>query len=210
MCLISYLYMPFYADHIDVGTSIAVRALRDDFTILPLILAETLISASFCRTVGDQEFRGSPVLLYIWFMTHLRPIGRLHRHRFCFGHGMSQIYSYRPTSYIDEASWTAFLGDMEEPFERVMYSGYCSFLSFTTYLADLDFLPLVGLRGVMTYHPLAVMGQFDQYQDVHSFEGTEDYRFPICSATEADLARVCGFGPIGRQWSSEIAIQDDL
>lgn len=138
-----------------------VRALRDDFTIFPLILAETFISVSFCQSVDDQEFRGNPVLLYIWFMTHLRPSSRLRCYGFCFGNGMTLTYSFHPAPCVEVISWITFLEVMKEPFKIIIYSGYCSFLSFVTYMADLDFLPLVSLRGVTTYHPLAVMGQFD-------------------------------------------------
>lgn len=50
MCVISYLYMPIYLDHLDVGVvMVQVRALHDDHTILPLILAETYIFVSYCH-----------------------------------------------------------------------------------------------------------------------------------------------------------------
>lgn len=91
-------------------------------------------------------------------MTHLRLIGRFRRHGFCFNYSIALSHYFRPASCVDVTSWTEFLAAIEDPFEIMMYSGYCSFLSLVTHVADLDFLPLAGLRGVTTYHPLAVMG----------------------------------------------------
>lgn len=190
MCIISYLYMPIYGDHMDVGVGTVVRALHEDQTILPLILTETYISATYCRTFSDGEFHGSPVLLYVWFMTHLRPIGTFRKHGYCFGHCIAMGHSFRPSFCIDRAS---FLESIEDPFSVLMYSGYCSSFNVITHTTDLNFLPLAGLRGVTTYHPLALMGQFNQMQDLYSFDGAEEYRFPIMSSIERDLARVYGF-----------------
>lgn len=75
MCVISFLYINIYMDHFDIGVVMVVKALHEDHTILPLILEETYTSASYCHSFGDREFRGSSVLLYVWFMTHLSPIG---------------------------------------------------------------------------------------------------------------------------------------
>lgn len=65
MCVISFLYMPIYMDHMDVGVVMTVQALHEDHTILPIILAETYISASYCHSFRDREFRGSFILLYV-------------------------------------------------------------------------------------------------------------------------------------------------
>lgn len=192
MHVISFLYMPVYMDHLDVTVVMMVRALYDDHTILPLILAKIYISASYYHAFGDKEFRGSFVLLYVWFMIHLSPIRSFHRHNFYFGHSIAMRYSFRPFSYMDATSWTEFLSSIKELFSILIYFGYCYFLSFLTHATYLDFIPLAGLRGVTTYHPLAVMGQFDQLQDLHSFTDAADYRFPILSSTEAMLARVYG------------------
>lgn len=69
-------------------------------------------------------------------------------------------YSFRPSLYVDSVSWMSFLESIEEPFSILMYSGYCSPFSVITHVADFDSIALAGLRGVTTYHPLAVMGQF--------------------------------------------------
>lgn len=74
-----------------------------------------------------------------------------------------------------------------------MYSGYCSPFSFITHVTDFDFMPLAGLRGVTMYHPLAVIGQFDQRHELLCFTDASDYRFLILSPTETSLARVYGF-----------------
>lgn len=144
-------------DHMDVGAVMVVRASHDDHTILPLILVETYISTSYYWAFGDREFRGSLVLLYVWFMIHLRPIGSFYRHGFYFGHSIAMMYSFRPSSCVDAALWTTFLSSIEELFFILIYSSYCSFLSFITHVADLDFIPLTSLSGVTTYHPLVVM-----------------------------------------------------
>lgn len=65
MCITAYLYMPLYMDHFDFGLVTVVRALREDNTILPMILAETYISASYCHSHCDGYFWGSYVLLYV-------------------------------------------------------------------------------------------------------------------------------------------------
>lgn len=104
MRVISFLYMPVYMDHLDVGVVMVVRALHDDHTIFPLILAKTYISTSYCHAFGDKEFRGSVVLLYVWFMIHLSPIGSFRRHSFCFGHSIAMKYSFRLFSYMDATS----------------------------------------------------------------------------------------------------------
>lgn len=163
MCLLTCLYMPIYLDHMDVGVVMAVRALRDDQTIMPIILAETYISASYCRTFADREFRGNSVMLYVWFMSHLRPIGAFYPLGYCFGHSIVMSYSFRPLSCTNSASWATFLSFIEESFSVMIYYGLCLPFSFITHVVGLDFLPLAGLRGVTTYHPLAVMGQFNQY-----------------------------------------------
>lgn len=103
MCNISFLYMPIYMDHMDVGVVIVVQDLHDDHTILPLILVETYISTSYCRAFGDSEFWGSSVLLYIWFITHLWSIDNFRYHGFCFGHNIAIMYSFRPSSCVDAA-----------------------------------------------------------------------------------------------------------
>lgn len=132
-------------------------------------------------------------MLYVWFMTLLRLIGSFRRHGFYFGHSVAMSYTFRPSLYVDVALWITFLSSIEEPFSILMYSGYSSFLSFITHASDFDFVPLVGLRGVTTCHPLVVTRQFDQLQEFHSFNDAFDYRFPILSSIEDDLARAYDF-----------------
>lgn len=143
------------------GVATVVRALHEDQTILPLILTETYISAIYCQTFSDGEFCGSSILLYVWFMTHLRSIDIFCQHDFCFGHCIAMGHSFCPYFCIDQVSWVSFLESIKTLFSILMYSGYCSPFSVITHAADLNFLPLAGLRGVTTYHPLVVISQFD-------------------------------------------------
>lgn len=74
-CIISYLYMPVYMDHLHIGVIIAVCGLRQGHTILPMILSEAFISMSYCQTFEGHDFRDSSILLYIWCMPYIGPIG---------------------------------------------------------------------------------------------------------------------------------------
>lgn len=133
------------------------------------------------------------MLLYVWFMMHLRPIGIAHRHGYCFRHGISMSYSFCPTICMDEVSWFTFLSYIEESFSILFYLGYCSPLSFITHAAGMDFFLIVNLWGVTTYHSMAIMGQFDQYQDFQSFNGTLDHRPSVFSLFKDNFARVYEF-----------------
>lgn len=46
--IISCLYISVYMDHLDVGVIMAVCGLKQDHTILPIILCEAFISLSYC------------------------------------------------------------------------------------------------------------------------------------------------------------------
>lgn len=138
----------------DVGVIIAVRGLWQDHTTLPMILAETFISLSF----EDRDFCGSSVLLC---MTHIGLIGSFSPRTCCLGHDISSRFECQLAPCTDGSSWAEFLSSIVEPYSLLLYTRYCSDLAFLTHAEGLDFIPIVDLRGVTTYHPLAIMAYVD-------------------------------------------------
>lgn len=171
LCVMAYVYMPRYMDEMDIDVIMTVRALREGHTIIPMIVAEMLSSSTFCSPYPAEVFTGSSTMLYVWFMSHLRPIGTFRQHGYCFTHDIAMSYSFQPSECTDAMSWSVFLAGIRDPFGILPCSGLSSPNSFITHALGMDYLPLTGLRGMTTYHPLVVMSQFDQFQDFHPFDG---------------------------------------
>ena len=87
-------------------------------------------------------------------------------------------------------SWSIFLAEIRDPFVILPCTGLSSPYSFITHASGMDSLPLAGLRGMTTYHPMVVMSQFDQFQDFHTFEGAAGQRSSSRYLSAEDRSRV--------------------
>lgn len=72
--IISCLYISVNMDYLNVEMIMAVRGLRQDPTILPIIFFEAFTSLSYGQTLKGHDFHDSSILLYIWCMSHIGPI----------------------------------------------------------------------------------------------------------------------------------------
>lgn len=122
-------------------------------------------------------------------MSHIGPIDNFRPRAFCFGHDISSRFALRSTPW-DGPSWAEFLSSLKDLYSLLLYTDLFLDLSFLTRVKGFDFIPIIRLQGVTTYHPLAVMGQFYQIPDFHSFPGATDYRFSFPSSIGSELMRL--------------------
>lgn len=120
-----------------------------------MILSEAFISLSYCQTFEGHDFRDSSILLYIWCMPYIGPIGSFRPRAFALVMiSLLGLHFVQPLMLMDR------LGQSSSHLLRTLtlYTSLCSNLSFMTHVEGFNFIPIVGLQGVTMYHLLAVMG----------------------------------------------------
>ncbi|KAL3529663.1 hypothetical protein ACH5RR_008985 [Cinchona calisaya] len=138
-----------------------------DLTIIPTIVADILVACTNCQN-GVKFFKGSSLLLQVWFMEHL---GRqmIVRHDFSWGR-VNWVQSHnqrinRAKLLKDKEKYIRWLSSLKElEIQWVLEWVPCHAPSLQ--FASLPFIPLIGNEGIVPYMPFQVLRQFGRVQTV--------------------------------------------
>ncbi|KAL3510149.1 hypothetical protein ACH5RR_029550 [Cinchona calisaya] len=138
-----------------------------DLTIIPTILADILVASTNCQN-GIKFFKGSSLLLQVWFMEHLGP-RKIVRHDFSWGR-VNWIQSHnqrinRAKLLKDKEKYIRWLSSLKKSeIQWVLEWVSCHAPSLQS--ASLPFIPLIGNEGIVPYMPFRVLRQFARVQTV--------------------------------------------
>lgn len=72
----------------------------------------------------------------------------------------------------------------------IPYTTYCSYLSFLTHVEGFEFIPIIGLWDITTYHPLAVRARLIRLRISTLFSRVDEYRFPFSATLDSEILRI--------------------
>ncbi|KAG8496318.1 hypothetical protein CXB51_007470 [Gossypium anomalum] len=150
--------------HIDEAVSDLFDRLSKGTTPMPAILAETFRSLNACRRAGEGRFIGCAQLLLSWFHSHFWKVEKVSYRVFSENYSLLKELAATPRrDDITEENWMAILQNLQE--EDVEWRAPWMVPDEILYrCGDFDWVPLLGVWGVVGYAPLLVLRQYRSRQ----------------------------------------------
>ncbi|KAA3481560.1 coiled-coil domain-containing protein 102A-like protein [Gossypium australe] len=138
---------------------------------VPVILAKTFKSLNACRRSGEGRFIGCAQLLLAWFHNHFWKVEKRSYRVFSENYSpLKEIVATPRREDVSKESWMTLLQNLQE--EYIEWRAPWMVLDEILYrCSSFDWVPLLGIWGVVGYAPLLVLRQYGSRQFVSTTYG---------------------------------------
>ncbi|KAL1063385.1 hypothetical protein V6Z11_D13G139300 [Gossypium hirsutum] len=152
--------------HVDEAVTDLFDRLDKRVSPVPVILAETFRSLNACRRVGEGRFIGCAQLLLAWFHSHFWKVDNVSYRVFSESYSpLKEIVATPRKDNISEEKWMSIFQNLQE--EDIEWRALWLFPNEVLYrCGDFDWVPLLGIWGVVGYARLLVLRQYRSRQFV--------------------------------------------
>ncbi|MBA0875648.1 hypothetical protein Goshw_009751, partial [Gossypium schwendimanii] len=163
--------------HVDEAVSDLFDRLDKRVTPVPAILAETFMSLSACRRVGEGRFIGCAQLLLVWFHSHFWKVEKISYRVFSENYSpLKELVATPRRDDTTEEKWLVILQNLQE--EDVEWRAPWMIPSEILYrCGEFNWVPLLGIWGAVGYAPLLVLRQYRSRQFVLATQGLVQCEF---------------------------------
>ncbi|KAK5819874.1 hypothetical protein PVK06_024905 [Gossypium arboreum] len=146
--------------HMDEAVSDLFDRLSKRVTPVPTNLAKTFRSLNACQRAGEGRFIGCIQLLLAWFHNHFWKVEKVSCHIFSENYSpLKELVDTLRRNDITEEKWMTILQNLQE--EDVEWRSPWMVPDEILYrCGDFDWVPLLGIWGVVGYAPLLVLRQY--------------------------------------------------
>ncbi|KAK5833196.1 hypothetical protein PVK06_017011 [Gossypium arboreum] len=168
---LSMVIFPKALGHIDKAAADLFDRVGKQNTPVPAILVETFRSLSACRRAGEGRFIGRAQLLLVWFHSHFWKLDKVPCRVFFEGYSpLKEALDMPRRDDISEERKIDILQNLRE--EDVMWKPPWLVPSEVRYrCGNFDWVPLLGIWGVVGYAPLLVLRQYRARQFIPVTQG---------------------------------------
>ncbi|MBA0788531.1 hypothetical protein Gotri_006920, partial [Gossypium trilobum] len=160
------IIFPRALGYIDEAVTDLFDQLDTRVTPVPVILAETFRSLSACRSVGEGRFIGCAQLLLVWFHNHFWKVDKVSYRVFSKNYSpLKKLADMPRRDNITVERWIVILQNLKD--EDVEWKAPWMVPDEILYrCGDFNWVPLLGIWGVVGYASLIVLKQYGSRQFV--------------------------------------------
>ncbi|XP_016755333.1 uncharacterized protein [Gossypium hirsutum] len=157
--------------YIDEAVADLFYQLGKQNTPVPAILTETFRSLSACRRAGEGRFIGCAQLLLVLFHIHFWKVDKVPCQVFFEDYSpLKKVVTMPKRDDITEERWTEILQNLRE--EDVTWKApWMTPNEVLFHCGSFDWVPLLGIWGVVGYAPLLVLRQYKAGQFIPATQG---------------------------------------